>query len=209
MLIEIHKSSYLLSSVEITELLKKYINGDDKSTNIINKSNLMDLIQFINDYSEKHSILPRELTIDILLLHYKDSEVDSSKIIITYILLFLFNQSISVVLPFINTSLHTMKYPSKLVKDIQKYKYLMFFSTKYHYWNVILKETTEYTPLPLDVFDKPLSIPTLSVKRIKIDESDVNSTNSINTSLYGQYWDLLRQYTIILISLFLFIIIIY
>lgn len=109
----------------------------------------MELIQFINENSEKHSILPRELTIDILLSHYEGSEIDSSKVIITFILLFLFNKSISVILPFINTSLHTMKYQSKLIKDIQNYKYLMFFATKYHYWNVILKETTEYTPLPL------------------------------------------------------------
>lgn len=45
-----------------------------------------------------------------------------------------------------------------------------------------------------DVFDKPLAIPTLSVKRIKTDDSELNSSSSINTSLFGQYWDLLRQY---------------
>lgn len=41
----------------------------------------------------------------------------------------------------------------------------------------------------------------MSVKRIKIEESELNYDNSINTSLFGQYWDLLRQYIYSIINI--------
>lgn len=69
--------------------------------------------------------------------------------IISFIFLLIFNKSLSIILPYVDFSIDKNKlFKTYIAKCIQQYKNIIFFNTKNDYWNVILNETTEYTPLP-------------------------------------------------------------